>query len=102
MDARRLWLMILGAAWALAWAGSFVAFWAVEPTGEGFVRGMNRVMAFLGWQGVAGMLALALWGVARGWPKRSPVRRWSAVPLGLALLLVAGILGVILWARFWP
>ncbi len=99
-DTRRLWVTVLYASGALAFGYSFIAFWTTEPEGEGFVRGFNKVGVYLGWQGIAGMVALGLWGVGRGWPKGAPARRLTAVPLGLALLQVAGIIGVMLWARY--
>ncbi len=99
-DARRLWLMILLALWLMTFAGSFAAWWLTPTTGDGFVRGMNRVTTFLGWQGIAGMLALGIWGMGRGFPAASPARRLSRWPLGLAGLLVAGLAGLVLWARF--
>ena len=99
-DTRRLWVTVLYASWAIAFGYSFFAFWTTVPEGDGFVRGANRVGAYLGWQGIAGMVALALWGVGRGWPKGAPARRLTAVPLGLALLQAAGILAIIVWARY--
>jgi len=99
-DARRLWVMFLLALWAMAFAGAFAAWWLTPPSGDGFTRGMNRITIFLGWQGIAGMLALATWGVGRGFPKGSPARRLSRWPLALALVLVAGLVALILWARF--
>ena len=68
-DARRLWVVILFALWALAFGYAFVAFWITPPEGDGFTRGSNRVLSYLGWQGIAGMIAVAVWGVGRGWPK---------------------------------
>lgn len=100
MDTRRLWLMILGSAWALAWAGSFVVAWLTEPEGEGFARGLNRVTAFLGWQGIAALLAVAIWGVGRSWPPGSSVRRLSRAPFSLAALLAAALAAVIAAARY--
>ncbi|MEO0692488.1 MAG: hypothetical protein AAFY90_06405 [Pseudomonadota bacterium] len=98
-DTRMLLLIGLGAVWVLAYGYSFAVFALTEPTGDGFVRGMNRVRVFFGWQGVAGMLAIAIWGLGRQWPKGSPARRISLVPIGLALLLIAGISGLILWTQ---
>ncbi len=98
-DRRRLLLTALIAAWLMAYGYSFVAFAVTEPDGDGFTRGANRILQFLGWQGVAGLFALAVFGVSRAWPRGSAVRRLATAPLGLALLLVAVIGGVILWAR---
>lgn len=99
-DGRRLLLTLLSAVWALAFVYAFAAFWTTVPTGEGFVRGTNRVVSYLGWQGIAGMLAVAIWGIGRGWPPGASTRRLSAVPIALALLHVAAIGFVIVWARF--
>ncbi len=92
--------MILFAAWVLAFGYAFVAFWTTAPTGEGFTRGTNRVVTYLGWQGVAGMVAIAVWGVGRGWPKGSSARWLSVVPMALALLHVAAIVAIVLWAGY--
>ena len=76
--------MVRSAVWALAWVGSFAAFALIGPTGEGFVRGMNRVTVLLGWQGVAVMLSIAVLCAGLAWPRRHPVRRASGIPLTLA------------------
>ena len=102
MDSRRLWLMVLTALWVMVWGGSFVAFVLTEPAGEDFVRGFNRVATFLGWQGIAGVLAIAIWGVGRGWRRGSPPRRLSRVPLTLAILLLLAILALMGWAVYAP
>lgn len=98
-EGRRLILMGLLAVWALAWGWSFAAFATAEPTGDGFVRGMNRIETFLGWQMAAALPAFAAWVLGRDWPKHSGVRRLSRVPMQLALGLVAVLGGLILWAR---
>ena len=98
MDARRFWLMVVGAAWLLAWGGSFAAFWTAEPTGDGFERSLNRVMVFLTWQGIAAAIAFGVWGVGRAWPRGSSARQLSNVPLMLATLLGLVIITVVLWA----
>ena len=99
MDKARLWLMIWGTAWVLAWAGSVLVFWVVEPTGDGFVRGLNRVTTFLGWQGIAAMLSIPVFRVSRHWPAGSAARRLGLVPIACAGLLLAVIVTTILWAR---
>ena len=89
---------VLFAVWAIAFAYSFVTV-AVSPAeGSGFTRGANRIATFLGWQGIAGLLALCIFGVARAWTPGSSVRRLAAVPLGLAAALIAVFLGVAGWA----
>ena len=59
-DGRRFLATCLAALWLMAFCYAFVAFWTTAPEGEGFVRGMNKPLVYLGWQGIAGMLALAL------------------------------------------
>ena len=98
-DGQRLLLTALFAAWVIAFCYAFYAYATTIPGGGGFVRGMNRVTAYLGWQGIAGMISIALFAVGRGWPKGSAVRRMAVVPFAVALLHVLAILGIILWAR---
>lgn len=98
-DSQRLLLTALFAAWVFAVGYAFFSFATTNPSGDGFTRGMNRVTAYLGWQGAAGMISFALFAVGRGWPKGSAVRRMSVFPLAIAFLHVAAILGVVLWAR---
>ncbi|MEM0948824.1 MAG: hypothetical protein AAGK37_15595 [Pseudomonadota bacterium] len=100
MEARTFSLMVLWTVWALAWAGSFAAFLLTEPSSDGFARGINRVMAFLGWQGVAAMLAFAVLGLGREWPRGHPVRRASAIPVILAGILAVSLVGFVAWGRF--
>ena len=99
-DAKRLLLTFLFAAWLLAFAYAFVAYMTTSPTDIGLTRGLNRVTAFLGWQGVAGILAVAVFAIGNAWPRASGIRRLSRIPLGLALFQTAAIIAVILWARF--
>ena len=97
-DAKRLALMGLLALWATLWGLSFYAFARIPPEGDGFLRGTNRMTAFLGWQLAAALPAFAAWVVGRTWPGESGVRMVSRVPLQLSLGLAAVIGGLILWA----
>ncbi|MGB5560523.1 MAG: hypothetical protein WBN04_21215 [Paracoccaceae bacterium] len=97
-DGKALALMVLLALWAAAWGYSLVPLFQ-DPTGDGFTRGLNRLRGFLGWQGIAGMIALALWGIGRGFPRRSGIRRISGVPLGMAFALLLVLVGLVLWGR---
>lgn len=97
-DLRRLVLMACLALWALMWGWSFAAFATTEPTGDGFVRGMNRIETFLGWQMAAALPAFVAWILGRDWPRDSGVRRLSRVPIQLALGLAAVLGGLVLWA----
>ena len=86
-DRQRLLLTALFAAWVIAFAYAFYAYASTIPGGGGFVRGMNRITSYLGWQGIAGMIAIALFSVGREWPRRSAVRRMSGLPLLLSMIL---------------
>jgi hypothetical protein len=101
-DGRRLILMACLALWALMWGWSVVVLATpestAEPTGEGVVRGMTRATSFLGWQMAAALPAFAAWVLGRDWPEESGVRRWSRVPIQLALGLAAVLGGLALWA----
>ena len=98
-DARRFWVTLLFALWALAFGYAFVAYMTTPPSGDGFFLGLNRALVYLGWQGIAGLLALGLWGVARGWPRGTSARQLSGIPLFLAVLHVALALAVFVWGR---
>ena len=99
-DGRRLILTILFAAWLMAFLYAFFSFATLAPTGDGFGRGLNRVTSYLGWQGIAGAIAFAVFGVSRAWPKGSGVRSLGSVPLVIAALHVLAIVAVVVWAGF--
>ncbi len=81
-------LMVLLALWVAAW-GYSIFFLTLSPDKDG---GITRSVGFLGWQGVAGILAFGCWGIGWSFPKGSGIRRVSAVPLVMALaLLVVGL-----------
>ena len=91
-------LVVMVALWAAAWGASFLFYVTTEPTGDSFTRGLNRVMAFLGWQFVAAFFAGLVWIVGRQLP-RTTLQRWLLrTPALLALLLVAAILGLVAYA----
>lgn len=97
-DRSRLILSVLYAAWVFVFVYAFIAYDRAPHEGAGFPDGLNKIAVYLGWQGVAAMLALAVFGLGRGWPKRSGVRRLSAIPLGIAGLHAIVVTGVIFWA----
>lgn len=86
-------LMGLLALWVAAWGYSLVFLATDFAGGEGISNGLTRTGGFFGWQGVAGMLAFACWGIGWSFPKGSGIRRISAVPLGLAAALIVIVLG---------
>ena len=85
--------------WALAFAASFVMTGMTDPTGDGFTRGLNRVTTFLGWQGAAGLIGIVLWVVGNGFAKGTWSRRLSRAPAAFFGLLVAAIVGLILYSN---
>ena len=87
----RLWMMMaLLALWLAAYGYSIVYLLNTDPaTGSA-----NRFTGFLGWQGAAGIFAFAIWGVGRGFPRNTGIRRISSVPLGIALAMALLVLGV--------
>ena len=99
-DGQRFGLTVLLALWAAAFGYAFVSYALTPPAGDGFVRGLNRVTAYLGWQGIAGMLSIPVFALGRAWPKGSPVRSMSRLPIGVAVAHMVVIVGVIVWAGF--
>jgi len=89
-DNTRFLLTVLFAAWVLALVYSIVTY----MTTAGDSGGLGRVSTFLGWQGVAGVMALAIFAKGRSWPAKSSIRSLSRVPLGLAVIMAA----VVIWA----
>lgn len=93
----RLFLLIaLLAIWLLAFGYSIVFFIAVEPQGQNAGYGLTRWQGFLGWQGIAGTVSIAIWGVGRSFRHNPGIRHVSAVPLGMALALILLICVVLL------
>ena len=90
---------LLIAIWAGLFTWSLIGFWSAEPTGDGFVRGMNRVTQFLLWQFAAGVFSIPVFVVGRGYPRGGAMRWISRVPLALAAAMVLIIVIIIFWAR---
>lgn len=97
-DGVRLLLTVLLAGWVMSYAYSMFelsAFW-----GKALDFQVNLtdqpVLLFLGWQGIAGLFAIAIYGVSRLWPRGAAARQVSNLPLLLAFLLIAAICGLVL------
>lgn len=90
----------LAALWLAAWAGSFIAFQMTGPTGDGFTRGLNRLMAFLGWQLAAGFLGGLLWIIGQDMPQTALGRWLLRAPALLALLLFGALAATVAYTRF--
>lgn len=97
-DTSRYVLIALYAVWLIVFVYSFFAYAHAPYEGAGFPDGLNKGAVFLGWQGIAAMLALSIWGVGRGWPPGSGTRRISAIPLLPPVLVLMALLGVFAWA----
>lgn len=99
--ARRRLIWVVLALWGVAMVASGLSL-AAEPVGDGFTRGMNRVIGLLGWQLAASVLAFVAWIVARPLP-RGTVLRWLAhVPGWWCVVLLVGMVGLVGVALFGP
>lgn len=72
----------------------------IEPAGEGWARGLNRVTQFYSWQIAAGFLALVIWLTGRAFERGSMGRWLCRLPIALAALLFLATAGVIAWANY--
>lgn len=89
---RRWFLYAILAAWLALFVYSFYAVAGVEPTGDGFVRGMNRVSLFLRWHLSA--VAFAIAAAFVGWRAQSRVRRRvSKAPVAVHVILIVSVFG---------
>jgi len=93
---RLLALLLLG--WAIAFFGSFMAFYFTPAKDFGLAAGWNKVSVFMGWQAVA--TVLALFCLVMRWSSKDKItRRLAVIPtFALALMLVA-LAGLIFWAN---
>lgn len=87
----------LAALWLALFLASFVALQLTAPQGEGYARGLNRIAAFLTWQGAALVVAVVGALVMRG--AAAAVRekwRWFGFgPLVVSLVVVVAVVGMI-------
>ena len=89
----------IGVAWLALFLASFPVLHLTEPTGEGLARGLNRIAAFLTWQAVALVLAIAAAFVARAAHGRgvASVKLLGYTPLAASvgtILLMLAIIGL--------
>lgn len=87
----------IGAAWLALFVVSFPVLHLTEPTGAGLARGLNRISAFLAWQGVALLLAIAGAVVARTADSRgvANVKLPGYMPLAASVVTIVLMLGII-------
>ena len=92
----------LMAIWALVYTASFIAFHVTEPTGDGFLRGANRLVNFLGFQ--AGALipafSLSILGHRHGAFMDPKMRRALHMPLIVSLLSWVTFAAVLGWISY--
>lgn len=89
-DTRRFLLMALGALWLMTFAYAFVAYSNTHFEWN--------IAVYLGWQSIAGIAAVAIYGVGLAWEKGSATRRLSRLPVIVALLQTIAILAIFAWA----
>ncbi|WP_428409242.1 hypothetical protein [Hyphococcus sp.] len=87
---------------ALAVQGVF-AYMTLEPSGDGFTRGLNRVMEFLRWEAIALAAAVIGFLAGRNRPKGDLSHFAARWPLylsgGFFLLLIVLYVGAVIAAR---
>lgn len=78
--------------WLCLFVYSFFSTMGVEPTGDGFTRGLNRVTLFLSWHFAAFVMAIVV--IVAGWRLQNKARKWlSRVPVLIHVLAVVGLFG---------
>lgn len=98
MPARKI-ILILLAAWLACQVLSFVHPYLAEPTGDGFVRGMNLIFLFMTWQSLAVLVSVGLLAVRlMRADEMTPGLKWAGQ--GPIMLQAVGILGLILFFTF--
>lgn len=99
MSARTLfWLSLL--VWAGLYAWSFLSFVVIEPTGDGFTRGLNRVGGFLLWQVAAGITAIVVWRAGLALQSGAKLRWLARLPALLFALLIIAIAALFVYGNF--
>lgn len=87
-----IWILLV--LWMLAMVLSVLSLMA-EPTGDSFLRGLNRITGFLGWQLAAAVAALLLWIGVRPLPRGDMVRWLGRLPGWWAVLVLLLFVGMI-------
>ena len=95
-----LWRQIvlgIGGVWLLLFLVSFPVLFLTESSGTGIARGLNRVVAFLTWQGMALVWAAACAAVARAAERRgvAKVKRLGYAPLVTSVITILLMFAVI-------
>jgi len=100
----RTWVIGILLAWTVVFAASYIAPTFIAPTGDGFMRGFNRVPYWFWGQVAALVLAIAVCVSAH--VRRADISRmlvrFSRVPLLVAAAEILALIAVILWAGYHP
>lgn len=96
-DEVRFLFTLLLTLWLLSYSYSMFALPNLEDARNALAEGSDysAVSHFLGWQGIAGLLAIAVFGVSRLWKQGAAARQLGNLPILLALLLIAVIAALI-------
>lgn len=96
-DLWRRILLGIGAVWLVLFVVSFPVLHFTEPSGAGLARGLNRVAAFLTWQGLALVWAATGAAVARVGGNRGVenLKRLGYAPLAASVLTILLMFAVI-------
>ena len=98
MNTQR-WVILLTGVWAGCYAASFLLSYMAEPTGDGFTRGWNRILIWLGWQTVALGVAIVALVVTRRGRERigTSLYRVGHFPASVSGLTSLGIVATAVW-----
>jgi hypothetical protein len=96
MNARSI-VYALGAVWVVLVGVSLALSLGAEAEGDGFTRGLNRITAFLTWQAVALVVAVAAAAIARAASERGVERIKLAgyLPLAASVFIVGALVAMI-------
>jgi hypothetical protein len=88
---------LLAALWLALFLCSFAVFLVIQPTGDNFARGLNRMSAFLTWQGAALVVAMLTAVVTRllGVKAGRNAKLLGYAPLAVNAMLIAMLVAII-------
>ena len=91
-------LTVLLLGWAVAFFGSFIAFYLAPARDFGMSAGWNKVTVFMGWQFVAVFLALC--SLVLRWSTRNVrIKRLAAIPAMATSVLLLVAAAVLFWSN---
>ena len=93
-------VILFSSLWLICSVLTYVHPIFIEPTGDGFTRGLNRLGAALGWQAAASLFALLAFVTGVGKLSSNLLLKWvSRIPGIIQLLLILFIAGLIVYLR---